>query len=294
MIPSPSDILYFLEVASTQNVSRAAERLGVSQPALSLSIKRLEASVGTALLSRSRRGVSLTQAGKQFLSQSRRLLESWENIKARTLSSVSDVRGYYTIGVHPSVALHSVAGFLPGLVEKHPGLEVGFHHGLSRKIVESVISLKTDLGIVVNPVRHPDLVVHPLCRDTVTLWVAEKGNGAAQDIESGNAVLICDPGLAQTQSLMRQFRKKRITFARTITSESLELVADLAAAGCGAGVLPAQVAARAKKKLKPVPQAPVFHDEHCLVFRVENKNVKSIRILSKAVRDFFGNPGARP
>ncbi len=64
MIPSPTDLKYFMEVAQTQNVSRAAERLGISQPSLSLAIRRMEQSVGAPLLIRSKRGVTMTQAGK--------------------------------------------------------------------------------------------------------------------------------------------------------------------------------------------------------------------------------------
>lgn len=280
MLPSPAEIAYFMETANTMNVTRAAERLGISQPSLSLALQRLESSIGTPLFLRSRRGVSLTQAGRQFLAHARTLLDSWDGIKAKTLSSESEVQGLCTIGVHPSVALHSVSGFLPGLVEKHPGLEIRFHHGLSRKITENVISLKTDIGLVVNPVRHPDLVIVPLCRDVVTLWTAP------QEAAAGD-VLICDPELVQSQSIMKQFKKRRIAFNRMIVSENLELIADLTAAGCGTGILPAQVAARAKTEIRPVARAPVFHDEHCLVYRVENKNVKSIRIIGNAIRDFF-------
>jgi len=53
MIPSPADLGYFMEVASTLNVSRAAERLGISQPSLSLAIRRMEEALGAPLLVRS-------------------------------------------------------------------------------------------------------------------------------------------------------------------------------------------------------------------------------------------------
>lgn len=60
MMPSPADLSYFIEVGNVLNLSRAAERLGISQPSLTLSIQRLEHSVGTALLIRSNKGVTLT------------------------------------------------------------------------------------------------------------------------------------------------------------------------------------------------------------------------------------------
>lgn len=287
MIPSPADLTYFVEVAQTLNVSRAAERLGIRQPSLSLAMQRLEQAVGVALLMRSKRGVHLTQAGKQLLAHSKRLLQTWEGVKAGALASVNEIQGAYTIGCHPSVALYALSGFLPELMERHPKLDIRLRHDLSRKIAEDVISMKIDVGIVVNPVRHPDLVIHPLCTDEFTLWTGDRGKRATQDLTSGKAVLICDPDLAQSRSLLKQIAKSGIKFDRTIVSGSLEVIADLAANGCGIGALPARVAGLSRKKLKRVPKAPVFYDAHCLLFRVENKGVRSIQALNKAIKDFF-------
>jgi len=61
MLPSAAELEYFLEVANTLNLSRASERLGLSQPSLSLAIKRLELSIGTQLFIRHKQGVTLTQ-----------------------------------------------------------------------------------------------------------------------------------------------------------------------------------------------------------------------------------------
>lgn len=286
MIAAPADIAYFIEIAETLNLSRAAERLGISQPSITLAMQRLEAAVGTRLLTRSKRGVALTQAGKQFLAHARHLLQLWGDVRAQALASVNEIQGAYTIGCHPSVALNVLYAVLPPLMARHPKIDIHLRHDLSRKIAEDVISLKIDLGIVVNPVHHPDLVIHPLCRDEVTLWRGP-GRTPAQDIAGGTAVLICDPDLMQSQALLKRLKKSGMVFARTLASSSLEVIADLTAHGGGIGILPMRVARRARRRLTAVPEAPVHTDEHCLVYRVENKGVKSIQMLSMAVRDFF-------
>ena len=287
MLPSSSDLTYFVEVANTLNVSRAAERLGISQPSLTLAVQRLEGVVGTDLLIRNKRGVILTQAGKQLLVHSRRLLESWEQVKTEALASVNEIQGSYMIGCHPSVALYSLPRFLPDLLEQHPKLEVKLRHDLSRKIAEGVISSTIDLGIVVNPVKHPDLVLHKICEDEVTLWTGP-GRREIQDIRSGRAVLICDPELAQSQWLLKQLRKSDIPISKVLASSSLEVITELVASGCGIGLLPSRVAQFSKtSKLKRVPKAPFYVDEICLMFRMENKGVKSIQMISQAIRDCF-------
>src|SRR4029079_13501420 len=153
MIPSSTDLTYFIEVASLLNLSRAAETLGISQPSLTLAMQRLEASVGTSILIRQKRGVTLTKAGKQLLAHARSLLEQWDSIKSAALASTYEVQGCFTLGCHPSVALYSLPHFLPGLLKKYPNLEIQLHHDSSRKITEKVINLSIDIGIVINPVK---------------------------------------------------------------------------------------------------------------------------------------------
>lgn len=281
MIPSASDLAYFVETAQTLNVSRAAERLGISQPSLSQAIRRLERAVDARLFTRGKRGVALTAAGKRVLNHSKMLLQAWDGVRIAAQASQHEVVGSYTIGCHVSVGLPVLSRFMPAMMEKYPLLNLDVRHDLSRRVLEDVISMKTGIGIVVNPVRHPDLVIHRLCADEVTFWTAAEGPVRNQK------VLICDPDLAQSQALLKKLKKSGLAFERFVFSNSLEVIADLVAGGGGIGILPARVAARAQKKLKRLPKAPVFHDEHCLVFRVENKGVKAIQALSEAIRALF-------
>ena len=80
MLPSPTEILYFNEIAKTSNLSRAAERLGVTQPTLSLALKRLEDTIGMPLMIRSKTGVQLTRAGQKLLTKSLTILENSQRL----------------------------------------------------------------------------------------------------------------------------------------------------------------------------------------------------------------------
>src|ERR1700689_3984492 len=106
MIPSPTELRYFLEISGTLNMSRAAERLGVSQPALTLAMGRLEESFGQKVLLRGKTGVRLTRAGEKLATQARALLGEWEKIKGDATKDEKELEGRYTIGCHPSVALY--------------------------------------------------------------------------------------------------------------------------------------------------------------------------------------------
>ena len=78
MIDNLTDLKYFLEVAKTGNITRAAERLGVTQPSLTQAIKRLEGKSGMTLLERSRTGTTLTRQGEGLVKVGEHMLTDWE------------------------------------------------------------------------------------------------------------------------------------------------------------------------------------------------------------------------
>jgi DNA-binding transcriptional LysR family regulator len=275
MIPSPSEIHYFLEVANAQNLSRAAERLGVTQPTLSLAMQKLERSIGSALLIRSKAGIKLTKAGQLFSVQARALLDQWEKIQDGAVRDQTEIRGRFSIGCHPSVAMYALPGFLPALLEKHPDLEIGLHHDLSRKITEAVISSRLDFGLVINPIRHPDLIIQNLGRDEVTFWTAAKCRSPG--------VLICDPSLAQTQALLLKTRD--VPRGRIIETSSLEVACALVAEGLGQAILPTRVAQQNRRfQLKKVAKCPSVYDTIALVSRMDLQKTMAARTIIDAIK----------
>lgn len=278
MLPSFSDLTYFLEVAKTQNISRASERLGITQPSLSAAMVRLESAVGVQLLVRSRKGVTLTKEGILFQSEAAGLLQNWGEVVSKTKQGLERVSGRYTIGAHPSVALYSLDKFLPSLLNDFPELEVTLHHDLSRKITEEVISLKCDFGIVVNPVKHPDLVITPLAEDIVRPFALK----TLKKYHPG-LCLLCDDNLIQSQKILRDLSESDLRYDRITTSSSLEVVAMLTASGAGVGILPTRVAAH-YPDLRPYgakgEKAPSFTDQICLIYRADiPKNLGAKKII---------------
>jgi len=279
MIISPVDLKYFMEVSQTKNLSRAAERIGITQPSLTLAIQRVEESLGTKVLIRTKKGVFLTQAGKQLLRHSKVLMQYWDKLRSEAISSVDEIKGHLSLGCHPSVGLYTLEKFLPHVFEQYPEIEITLKHGLSRNISEQVISLELDVGLVINPVKHPDLVIHNIGEDVVTLWT-NNSNRKTIDYKKGEAILICDPELIQTQSLLKKIKAKGIKFSRIITSSSLENITNLVTHGAGIGIIPGRIVNKmAPGILKPVPNAPVFKDILSVIYRVENKGVKSLQYL---------------
>ena len=272
---SPQEITYFLECARSGNLSRAAERLGVTQPALTMALQRLEHSAGAQLFHRSKKGVRLTKAGELFQQEAQSLADQWARLSQSLRGQEETLTGAYTIGCHPSVALYSLPQTLPGLLADFPGLRLQLQHDLSRKITEQVIRGDLDLGIVVNPVKHPDLVIRPLARDQVGFWRSKELSPTNRP-DHPQSVLLCQPELAQTAALLR---KVKVSFSRQVQSTSLEVIASLCEAGAGVAILPGRVAAQ-WKGLKAL-DLPKFDDEIALLYRAENRKVAAFRELAQ-------------
>lgn len=273
MIDNLTDLKYFLEVARTGNITRASERLGVTQPSITLALKRLEEKTGITLLERSRKGTHLTRQGEGLFKIGERMLNDWERETRMIAQGQNEPMGRYTIGVHSAVAQYTLGNFLPNLLDKYPSLEINLTHDLSRKITEQVISREVDLGLVINSIPHPDLVIHKLLTDEVTLFKHPSYRGD---------VLIIDPALKQTSTLLKNIRKV-FDYQRELHSSSLEVIRHLCESKAGMAILPGRVASLSDK-IKPVTGAPVFKDELSLIYRMERKSETSFKELVTEIK----------
>lgn len=250
------DIKNFIVVSETLNVTRASQLIGITQPTLSYSIKRLELELGNELIIRLKSGVQLSKFGEIFLSKAKKLQFEWEALSNISKEGDSDFRGKYIFAIHPSVALASVEQFLPHITSLYKGLNIEFLHGLSREMTEKVINWEADFGVVVNPIQHPDLVIKKIKKDVVTLFATKNSKNK----------LIYNPRLSQSQSLLKKMKKYQ--FDAEIHSDSLEVVSKLASIGEGYALLPTSIA-KQFKGLNPVSDAPIYNDEICLIYRPE-------------------------
>jgi DNA-binding transcriptional LysR family regulator len=172
-------------------------------------------------------------------------------------------------------------------MEEHPNLNITFKHDMSRHITNAVINMQIDIGIVVNPVQHPDLVIHELSQDYISLWRAADHDYKLQNPYNGDAVLICAPQLLQSQSIIKQLSQNKIKYSRIVETDDLNVISELTAHGGGIGVMPESTAQKARFPLKRLGDAPSYDDQHCLIYRAENKNIKALQVIGTAIRQYY-------
>ncbi|MEM9564285.1 MAG: LysR family transcriptional regulator [Actinomycetota bacterium] len=118
------DLRYFVAVAEELHFTRAAERLFVSQPALSRQIAKLENDLRVTLLERDRRSVSLTAAGEALLDDARRLLADWDTARRRLGDAAAASEAVLRIGMQTSIGRGILTRLIDGLAERRPGWTV--------------------------------------------------------------------------------------------------------------------------------------------------------------------------
>lgn len=163
---------YFVSVAETENFTRAAERLGVSQPSVSQQIRDLEQLLGTPLFMRLGKRVRLTEAGLALARTASQVLKKLEQAREAVRSVASLERAHLEIGVIPALHLALVPPALRRLAQAHPGLSVTVHERPSREIEVEVESGRYDLGLGLLGQPSPNLEFKRLLVQEFSLIVA--------------------------------------------------------------------------------------------------------------------------
>lgn len=141
----------FLAVAQTLSFAQACEHLHLSPPALSLTIKSLEDSLGGRLLNRTTRSVSLTPEGETLLPLARRLLASWDDAEDELRQRFSLQHGRVALAAMPSFAGNLLPVALRRFRERYPGIGVSVHDVVNEQVMDMVQSGAVELGIAFAP-----------------------------------------------------------------------------------------------------------------------------------------------
>jgi len=277
MFPTYNELEGFKETARLGNISRAAQSLGITQPALSQSLKKLEERVGSQLFVRSKGGSALTDAGRALYGEVDLLLNSWKRAVSRASFHSEEFTGKIRVGCHVSVAQYALSPLVRCVHSEFPRVQMELVHDLSRRLVDQVLHNELDLAIAINPFESPELVLRQLTTDEFSLFV----NRSLEDPKEINGLpLFIDPNLQQTQTILRSLYAKGFRFEKIIESTSLDVCAGLLRDNVGLSVLPERVQKLYASQAERVEDAPTFHDAIKLVYRAD-------RIGTTAAKAFF-------
>lgn len=155
-------------VADAGSLTRAAERLNVTQSALSHRLREAERILRRPLFLRSRRSMDLTPAGRRFLEAARRITTELSAIERDLRNSPSD-EGRLRIATECYTCYHWLPGALEAFRRKCPGIDVQVVADATRAPIAALLAGKIDFAIVSNPVRNARIALEPLFRDELVV-----------------------------------------------------------------------------------------------------------------------------
>lgn len=166
-------IRYFLEAVSAGGLSRAAVRLGISQPALSRQMSNLEAELGQSLFYRHGRGVALTDAGTRFRDVAQQVVQQLADVQAELSAGVLDERGSVTLGIPPSLSASMGADLALRFAGEYPRARLRIREAFSAVLLEWTEAARVDLAVLYNARSSPSLIATPLLLED--LFLVEPG-----------------------------------------------------------------------------------------------------------------------
>ena len=162
-------IHYFISLYEEGTVTRAAYRLNIVQPALSMQIARLEDHIGQKLFERGRQGMVPTAAGRQMYRLFVPIMRDFSNAEAQMLSSEGAIRGQVKIGLIASITEGVLVDTLSDFSNKYPEVDVSVHDGYTSTLTDWVAGGHLDAAIVNKPRRPLALDVEHIVDEEMVL-----------------------------------------------------------------------------------------------------------------------------
>lgn len=246
------------EVARLGNVSRAAEALHLTQPALSARLQSLEGELEVVLFVRGKRGMALTDAGRALLPYAERALAQIVEGGTAVRALRSGKVGRLLVGAAPAVSTYLLPTLLKWFQAGSPHVRIGVRTGHTEEVLDMVLRREVDLGIG-RPVQHPDAELVPVFDDELVLVVSPghpfARRGGVRVAELGTERLILFDRASSyydlTSSLVRQ---SGVVPTSVIELDNVEAAKKMVILGIGVSLLPRMAlhAELRSRSLRPV------------------------------------------
>lgn len=232
---------YFLEIVAQGSLTRAAESLHVAQPALSLHLKNMEEQLGTRLLTRSRSGVTPTEAGELLLQRARAILEDLARTEDDIRNLETDPSGIVRIGLPGTISAMVSLPLILAARERFPRITLNITEAMSGFVGDWLSEGKIDLAVLYS--RSKDARIRSellLEEELVVLWPADAERPLEMNMEALDKVPMVLPSGAHGLRVLIDRTFQALGFAPEIAMEidSFNNIKRLVAAGFGPSILP--------------------------------------------------------
>ncbi|MEH6548358.1 MAG: LysR family transcriptional regulator [Pseudomonadales bacterium] len=275
----------FMSIARQGSIGRAAQELHLSQPSVSMQVRKLSEAIGLPLYELMGKKLNLTDAGREVQAAGEEIFGSIESLKNRLDEMKGLQQGVLRIAV-VSTAKYFLYHVLGPFCDEFPGVEVEFKVGNRQEIIARMAANLDDLYIVGEPPEDIDLVTHPFLPNPIVVVASKKHDLAKRKAVSWDELLdqrflLREEGSGTRYCLEQHFDQINRAMPRGMTIQSNEAIKYAVMANMGVSMLSAYVLFDAKEMTQlPVEGFPIMSQWHIAHLRQKQLAPVAQRFLS--------------
>lgn len=244
-----TELRYIVAVARERHFGRAAEGCFVSQPTLSVGVKKLENELGTQIFERGGNEVSLTPIGEQLVAQAQRILDEVNSLKSLATQGRDPLVGPLKLGVIYTIGPYLLPRLVRQMIRQHPEMPLMLAENYTTKLLEQLRSGELDAAVMAEPFDTTGLDIAPLYDEEFVValprdhpW-AERKEIPSKDLHQ-ETMLLLGIGHCFRDHVMEvcpeaaRYAQNSEGIQRTVEGSSLETIRHMVASGLGVTVLP--------------------------------------------------------
>lgn len=286
-----NELRYVIAVSQEKNFRKAAEKVFVSQPALSLAIQKLERELGVQIFERSRTSVSMTPIGELIIAQAKLAMQEISQIKDIANQGQDQLAGILKIGAIYTVGPYLLPELIPVMKHKAPHMPLEMEENTTANLEEQLTNGRLDVIIIALPFGGPGIAIQPLYDEDFNVvvpidhqWAKRK---QIKTVElSSEKILLLDSGHCFSNQVKEVCSEFNNSIGEVQQGNSLETIRNMVASGLGITVLPvsANSGKYHSKLTREIPFAsPAPARRIALAWRKSFSRKQAIEVLAAAI-----------
>lgn len=294
-----TELRYIAAVARLRHFGKAAEACFVSQPTLSVAVRKLEEELEVTLFERRRNEIALTPVGERIVAQARRVLEEAERVRQIARQGKDDLALPLSLGAIFTIGPYLLPAIIPQLGEQAPALSLVIREDYTRNLATTLHDGQLDVAVIALPFDEPGIALEPLYEEPFLVVMPARHHWAGRAVIpagelSEETVLLLRAGncfreqvLEACPACRQDAREFSGALQRTLEGSSLETIRQMTATGVGVSVMPCTAwhasgdlrgALIARPFAEPSPRRTV-----ALAYRKSFPRARAIEALREAV-----------
>ena len=288
----------FTDVVELGSFSAAAERRGLTQPAISLQLRQLERRLGVRLIERVGRRAGPTAAGMALIAHARRIERAVGEALEELAPHAAGVAGRVRIGTGATACIYLLPDVLRGLRQRFPALEITVRTGNTAEVLKAIEENALDLGLVTLPAPGRAFAVTPALADEFLLFSPLASQPPAipltPEAVAALPLVLYEPGGHTRRVVDEWFAAAGLHPVPSMSLGSVEAIKELVGAGLGHAILPGMAWRDSDApRLSARSLAPRLERQLALVLRRDKPRHPGLREMLRALEACFASRGGR-